>query len=109
MKKVLFGMLLLLASADLFAASNSSPGLYYGQVPTASQWNVYFSNKLDYHAGAANSVPYWDGSGNFLSALISGDCTSVANVFTCAASSIPANALTGTTLASGVLYSSLTT
>jgi len=28
--------------------SNSSPGLYNGQVPTAAQWNSYFSTKQDW-------------------------------------------------------------
>src|ERR1019366_3262710 len=85
MKKVLLALLLMLSSTFGIAASNSNPALYYGQIPTAAQWNGYFSGKLDYNAGAQNAVPYWDNSGNLLSALISGDCTSVANVFTCAA------------------------
>jgi len=65
------------------AASNSNPGLYYGQIPTAAQWNSHFATKLDYSPGAANAIPYWDASGNLLSAPASGSCTSVANVFTC--------------------------
>ncbi len=32
------------------AGPQTSPGLYYGQVPTADQWNSYFANKLDYNA-----------------------------------------------------------
>jgi hypothetical protein len=28
--------------------------LYFGQVPTATQWNTYFANKLDYNA---NGLP----------------------------------------------------
>lgn len=83
MKKVFVALLLFFASVCSFAASNSSPGLYYGQVPTAAQWNSYFAGKLDYTAGSINTVPYWDGSGNFLNAAIGGDCTSVANIFTC--------------------------
>ena len=31
------------------AFAQSSPGLYYGQVPTADQWNSYFASKLDYN------------------------------------------------------------
>jgi hypothetical protein len=84
MKKLFSALLLLLASSFVFAASNSSPGLYYGQVPTAGQWNSYFATKLDYTAGSVNTIPYWDGTGNLLNAGISGDCTSVANVFSCA-------------------------
>jgi len=79
-------VVLLLASFCTYAGG-SSPGLYYGQVPTAGQWNSYFAAKLDYTPGAVNTVPYWDGSGSLLNAIISGDCTAVANVFTCAASS----------------------
>lgn len=86
MKKALLAFVLSLLSAASLAASNSNPGLYYGQIPTAAQWNSYFSSKLDYQPGVNNSVPYWDGSGNMLYALVSGDCASVANVFTCTAS-----------------------
>ena len=86
MKKVLT-VLFFLYCSSAFAASNSNPGLYYGFVPTAGQWNSYFGAKLDFAPGSVNAVPYWDGSGNFLSASISGDCSSVANVFTCTATS----------------------
>lgn len=30
--------------------SNSNPGLAYGQVPTAAQWNSYFAGKQDWSA-----------------------------------------------------------
>jgi len=83
--KILLSLFLLFASSFATAASNSNPGLYYGQVPTAAQWNSYFSSKLDYVPGAANTIPYWDGSGTIINALVGGDCTSVANVFTCTA------------------------
>lgn len=65
------------------AASNSNPGLYYGLIPSAAQWNSYFSAKLDYLPGAVNTLPYWDSLGNMISAPVSGDCTAVANAFTC--------------------------
>ena len=81
--KKLITVILFLFSSSVFAASNSNPGLYYGQVPTAAQWNSYFSSKLDYAAGSPNAIPYWDNSGNFLSAVVSGDCTAISNVFTC--------------------------
>ena len=32
------------------ACAQSSPGLYQGQVPTATQWNSYFAGKQDYNA-----------------------------------------------------------
>lgn len=83
MKKLFVALLFALASSLAFGSSNSSPGLYYGQVPTAGQWNSYFATKLDYIPGTVNTIPYWDGSGNLLSAAVSGDCTSVANVFSC--------------------------
>jgi hypothetical protein len=82
MKKIITALCMLLFSCAV-QAGGSSPGLYYGQVPTAAQWNSYFASKLDYTPGSINTVPYWDGSGNLRSAPISGDCTSVANVFTC--------------------------
>ena len=81
MKKLLIALLLF--SSQAFAGG-SSPGLYYGLVPTAAQWNSYFAAKLDYTPGTINQMGYWDGSGNFLNAAVSGDCTSVANVFSCA-------------------------
>lgn len=81
MKKLLIALLLFSGSAF---AGGSSPGLYYGFTPTAAQWNSYFANKLDYTPGTVNQMGYWDGSGNFLNAAVSGDCTSVANVFSCA-------------------------
>ena len=83
MKKVLTVFFLLLSISFSFAASNSNPGFYYGFVPTAGQWNSYFSGKLDYVPGSVNATPFWDGSGNLLSAPITGDCSAVANVFTC--------------------------
>ena len=81
MKKLLIALLLFSGSAF---AGGSNPGLYYGFTPTAAQWNSYFANKLDYTPGTVNQMGYWDGSGNFLNAAVSGDCTSVANVFSCA-------------------------
>ena len=47
-------LVLLLAAllAPSLAHAQSSPGLIYGQVPTAAQWNSYFSSKQDY-LGAA--------------------------------------------------------
>jgi len=82
MKKIITALCILLWSC-VAQAGGSSPGLYYGQVPTAAQWNSYFAAKLDYTPGSINSTPYWDGSGNLLSAPVTGDCTAVANVFTC--------------------------
>lgn len=64
-------------------ASNSNPGLFYGQIPSPAQWNSYFSTKLDYLPGSANTIPYWDASGNMVSASVTGDCSSALNVFTC--------------------------
>lgn len=93
---------LALGSLSAFAGG-SNPGLYYGQIPTAAQWNSYFAAKLDYTPGALNTIPYWDGSGNLLNALVSGDCTSANNVFTCTASH--ATSIAGQTQW-GVLYQS---
>ncbi len=93
MKRFIHVLMLFLASFNALAASNSNPGLYYGQVPTAAQWNSYFSSKLDYAPGAANSIPYWDASGNLLSAVVSGSCTSTAGVFNCATSNLTGGAL----------------
>lgn len=39
---------LLLAASVTMACSQSNPGLVYGQVPTAAQWNSYFAAKADW-------------------------------------------------------------
>src|SRR5258708_6957764 len=44
-RKTLIAIFLMLAPATAFAQSN--PNLTYGQVPTAAQWNSYFSAKED--------------------------------------------------------------
>lgn len=93
LKSALVGLLLVASGAF---AGGSSPGLVYGYVPTAAQWNSYFAAKLDYTPGSINQMGYWDGSGNFLNAAVSGDCTSVANVFTCASAHGATNILGGT-------------
>lgn len=50
MKRLFLALALFLAP---FAAhAQSSPGLTYGQVPTAAQWNSYFAAKQDYTPGS---------------------------------------------------------
>lgn len=39
--------------------AQSSPGLYNGQVPTAGQWNSYFTAKQDYNAGFFGAPYIW--------------------------------------------------
>jgi fibronectin-binding autotransporter adhesin len=51
MRTVLAAATLLLASAA-GALAQSNPGFVTGQVPTATQWNSYFSAKLDYNSAA---------------------------------------------------------
>lgn len=43
------------------AISQGSPGLYYGQVPTAEQWNGYFASKLDLTKATGTLAGYADG------------------------------------------------
>lgn len=50
-KRMLLGLALALC-APLMALAQTSPGLVYGQVPTAAQWNSYFAAKQDYSAAA---------------------------------------------------------
>lgn len=38
----------LVALLPVSAWAQTSPSLYYGQVPSATQWNGYFSGKVDY-------------------------------------------------------------
>ncbi|MGZ2484261.1 hypothetical protein ACVITL_002784 [Rhizobium pisi] len=45
--KRIFAAALLFACAAISAHPQSSPGLTYGQVPTAGQWNSYFAAKQD--------------------------------------------------------------
>ncbi len=55
--KKLIAILLCVISVSAFAGAygpQSDPELYFGQVPTASQWNTYFAYKLDYNA---NGLP----------------------------------------------------
>jgi hypothetical protein len=55
MKKIILGFALALKLLSSFA--QTSPGFTYGQIPTAGQWNLYFSNKQDYLApGTAGNV-----------------------------------------------------
>lgn len=50
MKRLLLALALLLAASP--ALAQTSPGLVYGQTPTAAQWNSYFAAKQDYSAAA---------------------------------------------------------
>ena len=69
LKKIIFAVLI---SATSFCFGQSNPGLSYGQVPTAGQWNSYFSNKMDYTApGAAGNVFQSNGT-IWTSGLLSG-------------------------------------
>src|ERR1035437_4309380 len=49
MKRLLASLVILLL--PLLAAAQSSPGLVYGQVPSAAQWNSYFAAKMNYFTG----------------------------------------------------------
>jgi hypothetical protein len=61
MKRILFALFFLIASFSVCA--QTSPGLYNGQVPTATQWNGYFSGKMDYQScPVTGGVFTWGGS-----------------------------------------------
>lgn len=70
MKRLFLALALFLA--PLAAHAQSSPGLSYGQVPTAGQWNSYFAAKQDYNAnlltgsGASGHVAKWSGVAGLL-------------------------------------------
>lgn len=57
-----FGIIVALAAAAAFIGhqphvlAQSNPNLQFGQVPTAAQWNSYFSAKQDYRGGCG-SIP----------------------------------------------------
>lgn len=113
MLKKLFAVTALLAA--LFAAPNALaqsqpvPPFYYSFVPTAGQWNSFFTAKMDYLGGPANAIPYYTGSGTTYG-TVSGDCTEIAMGFTCKTLNgvapgnlFPLNAGTGLSIAGGVL------
>jgi len=54
MRKLIAALAVALFSTGVFA--QSSPGLVYGQVPSAAQWNSYFAAKQDLLVGAPYSV-----------------------------------------------------
>lgn len=56
MKKHIISWVLLALVATGYAFAQSNPGFVLGQVPTAAQWNSYFSNKLDYATPATGFV-----------------------------------------------------
>ena len=47
---------LLAVFAATLAHAQTSPNLFQGQVPTPTQWNSYFSNKVDYSTTPVGSV-----------------------------------------------------
>lgn len=70
MKKLIACILILLSCA---VYGQSSPGFFYGQVPTPGQWNSYFSAKQDYvSGGSAGNIFTWNGSAWAPSTAIAG-------------------------------------
>lgn len=61
------------------AFSQSSPGLYYGQVPTAGQWNSYFAAKQDV-LGYTPVNKAGDTMGGKITLVMAGTSTASANV-----------------------------
>lgn len=57
MRKALLAFALLLCPA--LALAQSSPGLIFGQIPTAGQWNSYFAAKQDLIPSSATSGLCW--------------------------------------------------
>jgi len=51
------------------ALAQSSPGLIFGQVPTAAQWNSFFAAKQDFPLGNQINIPLINGGGGATSTL----------------------------------------
>jgi hypothetical protein len=124
MKKRIFIAVALLANS-LLVVAQTSPGFYTGQIPTAAQWNSYFSGKVDY---GINGVPVYSGgtgqisltqnailTGNGISPISGIPPTTNGNIIasngTSWLSMPPAtdNIVTNTTLNGGTLPASVTT
>lgn len=58
-KLILIAALLCSAFFTTPVDAQSNPGLYNGLVPTAAQWNSYFSAKQDYNSGFFGSAYTW--------------------------------------------------
>lgn len=59
------------------AAAQSSPGLVFGQVPTAGQWNSYFAAKQDYIGFTPSRTGNSSTLASFSGALTAGYCVQV--------------------------------
>jgi hypothetical protein len=66
---------LLLAIAPIEASAQSNYGLTTGQVPTATQWNGYFSGKVDFPATAGTTLEMGNGGGGFQSVTLGAGLT----------------------------------
>lgn len=112
-RKILPALLALLAAlASAAASAQSSPGLVFGQVPTAQQWNGYFSAKQDVLVAPPYSVLGNPGGGSTYSQFLTVPSCSAAGQaltwrngtgFGCAAIAGGGNVSTSGTLTSGAV------
>ena len=84
MRKLILALLLCcLGASPVLAQSN--PGLVYGQVPTAAQWNSYFASKTDYTGSPALPIS----GGTMLGPLITAPSSATGAGFNLAPGSAP--------------------
>lgn len=81
MRRIFLSLCMAFIASASFA--QSSPGLYYGQVPTAAQWNSYFAAKQDvFGAKTANTIYAGPTSGTAATptfrSMVVGDLPSIA-------------------------------
>jgi hypothetical protein len=90
MKRLWFALMVLMCANNL-ALAQSSPGLAFGEVPTAAQWNSYFSQKQDY----LGYVPLSTLGGTMLGKLNLVASGSTAAGLNCGAGSAPSSPVNG--------------
>lgn len=61
MTRFILALLLVLAPAPVFAQTNTSPNFTQGVLPSAAQWNGYFSGKVDATNGQALGLTMMNG------------------------------------------------
>lgn len=92
MRLLKFVVAILFAALPTLVLAQSNPGLSRGQVPTAAQWNNYFSSKLDYVAGF---VPLNTSGGTMTGALTTAPSTAARAGFNCPVGVVPTTPVDG--------------
>lgn len=102
MKKRFVALSIIMASWSSPSFAQSSPGLIYGQVPTAAQWNSYFIAKQD----TLGYVPLNSAGGTMTGLLITAASSSAASGFRILQGTAPTSPVNGDmwTTSSGLYF-----